>query len=521
MFRLRLANTCVRRFLSACPAKRAAVLDQLQACSSEEQVLEVVGKSQAMLEVKHVGCAVGMLWRFQKAKPDFLRSVGVVKSHPQFLTLRVLAESNVSLMDDCVLVDMLYDCRSVSALVSPGLTDALLDRVGCLLDSEEPPAATPLSIRRAVQFMRDVNLGRRHRALLEKCDRLLLPGIHLTNAEHVCIMLHHYRALHFTSWQFRLAAKQRLTELMDSTTDPWHFAHLFEALYPMASPEVGERSLQRSSSPRHVAMLVRVLTTLPRPRLEPASMACLDAVLPQCDLRDLSSLARAVARVMVQPHRHHHHQGGPTTTTRPGWAYDDPPMRLLQELSRCGRRRLGEARSAHTLLGELQHAGGEWFEETLLEPAMAVLQAMSDQIRLADHFKPHIGSFNPHELVLMAYALVVAGRFPEELMGVNRALCLEHPQLQIHKVLSEVLGGADYTRALVITPYFYTARSFCNNSRHMMGEAMMRKRHLEIMGYRVVQIPHFEWNSMELSTEDSLKGYLKKKLFTESSSSSS
>lgn len=111
MFRLRLANTCVRRSLSACPAKRAAVLDQLQACSSKEQVFEVVGKSQGRLEVNHVGCAMGMLWRFQKTKPDFLRTVGAVKSHPQFLTLRVLAESNVSLMDDCVLVDMLYDCR--------------------------------------------------------------------------------------------------------------------------------------------------------------------------------------------------------------------------------------------------------------------------------------------------------------------------------------------------------------------------------------------------------------------------
>lgn len=263
---------------------------------------------------------------------------------------------------------------------------------------------------------------------------------------------------------------------------------------------------------------------------------------------------------------------------------------------------------------------------------------ISDQLFdvCVQHFKPHIGSFNPHELVLMAYLLVVAGRFPEqvfreifnigflskldeflqtmpdalnmqvrqELMAVNRALCLDYPQLQvpwfhdqycqqlqrrtaaalpgiasspvrrhIHKVLSEVLGGADYTRALVVTPYFYTidfecvldgqqrpvaysklhhlqntdsvaaqwsaetvtnelppgaqrvavdfleARSFCSNSRHMMGKAVMRRRHLEIMGYRVVQIPHFEWNSMELSTEDSLKGYLKKKLFTESSSS--
>lgn len=89
----------------------------------------------------------------------------------------------------------------------------------------------------------------------------------------------------------------------------------------------------------------------------------------------------------------------------------------------------------------------------------------------------------------------------------------------------------------------------------MKGEALMRKRHLEILGYRVVQvrkqrlrlhvvlcisvvvhvcdsakdtrtvtiigvlqIPHFEWNSMELSTQDAWKEYLKKNLFTELSS---
>lgn len=70
---------------------------------------------------------------------------------------------------------------------------------------------------------------------------------------------------------------------------------------------------------------------------------------------------------------------------------------------------------------------------------------------------------------------------------------------------------------------------------------MMKKRHLEILGYHVLQvgrktthytdskllsvvllimqfstqIPHFEWNSMELSTEDAWKEYLRKKIFSE------
>ena len=109
MFRLRLASACVRRSLYTGPGNRDLVLDQLQVCSSEDQVFEVVGRNKAKLAVNHVGCAVGMLWQFQKEKPQLLRTVGAVKSHPQFLTLRVLAENKISLMDDCLLVDMLYD----------------------------------------------------------------------------------------------------------------------------------------------------------------------------------------------------------------------------------------------------------------------------------------------------------------------------------------------------------------------------------------------------------------------------
>lgn len=92
---------------------------------------------------------------------------------------------------------------------------------------------------------------------------------------------------------------------------------------------------------------------------------------------------------------------------------------------------------------------------------------------------------------------------------------------------------------------FLDSKSFCKNSHHIKGEALMRKRHLEILGYRVVQvrkhqfrlhvmlntetmsdceimcffqIPHFEWNSMELSTPDAWKDYLQKIIFKDISS---
>lgn len=244
--------------------------------------------------------------------------------------------------------------------------------------------------------------------------------------------------------------------------------------------------------------------------------------------------------------------------------------------------------------------------------------------------RPHFNAFDPHLLVLFGYSLALASYFPEDLirtifsvnflakldsqldtlsdvlnmrirlrlMELNRAVCLECPefqttwfhdrycqqllnkgnvsigpvQQQIHEILGQLLGGSNYVKAAVFTPYYYftdfecvldkhrkpipyvdqntvflskngrepwrpdkefleekylppggervvieflNAKAFCKNSHHIKGEAAMKKRHLEILGYRVIQIPHFEWNSMELSTKDAWIEYLKQKIFAE------
>ncbi|KAF5894957.1 FAST kinase domain-containing protein 1, mitochondrial, partial [Clarias magur] len=84
------------------------VLGQLQACTEEDQLFEVVSKNKAKLSVNHVSFAVGLLWQFQRDRPEMLRTVNRIRSHPQFLTLRVLAENKISLMDDATVVDILY-----------------------------------------------------------------------------------------------------------------------------------------------------------------------------------------------------------------------------------------------------------------------------------------------------------------------------------------------------------------------------------------------------------------------------
>ncbi|CAH2305714.1 FAST kinase domain-containing 1, mitochondrial [Pelobates cultripes] len=243
------------------------------------------------------------------------------------------------------------------------------------------------------------------------------------------------------------------------------------------------------------------------------------------------------------------------------------------------------------------------------------------------HFLPHLNSFDPHLLVLIGYALAVAEYFPEELiktifnidflgkldaqletlpaalnvrirlrlMQLNRAVCLECPeyqipwfhdrycqqvqrkvngsinsvQRQIHQLLGEILGGINYVKVSVMTPYYHSidfecildknkkpipymdqnmlsadlsklqwgldkqlgetkslppgaqrvavefldSKAFCKNSSHIKGEYIMKKRHLEMLGYHVVQISSLEWNSMELSTKAAWKEYLRKNLF--------
>ncbi|KAK2839772.1 hypothetical protein Q5P01_013512 [Channa striata] len=309
MLRIRGGNTCFRRLIQRATVPRDQVLEQLRVCSVEEEVFDFVGKNKAKLNVQHVSCAVGMLWQFQKEKPQLLRTVEVIKSHPQFLTLRVLAENKITLMNNFMLVDMLYsflrlnvdphdslvqqmvseawlrvdrfqmsslskfaiclndqclqhspllghitsivdkklstidDARilstlmiSISSLVSPRLRDALISRAEHLLDSMDPSHYN--NPRRVVQFLRNMKYS--HRPLLEKCNQIILRNIPRMDADNIGIIMGLYQSLQFNNCNFKVAAKQRLTELINSSTDPFSFTKLFVALAPMASPETRE-----------------------------------------------------------------------------------------------------------------------------------------------------------------------------------------------------------------------------------------------------------------------------------------
>ncbi|XP_049675194.1 FAST kinase domain-containing protein 1, mitochondrial isoform X2 [Accipiter gentilis] len=156
----------------------------------------------------------------------------------------------------------------------------------------------------------------------------------------------------------------------------------------------------------------------------------------------------------------------------------------------------------------------------------------------------------------------------------QRVFCNSSSQINplrqhVHRVLTEILGGSHYARMSVLTPYCYEidfecildenkkplsyvaqntplddvegiclthdikdkgrkalppgaqrialefldSKAFSKDSHHLKGESALKKRHLEMLGYRVVQIPHFEWNSMVLSTKGEQLEYLRRHLY--------
>nr|XP_033800599.1 FAST kinase domain-containing protein 1, mitochondrial isoform X2 [Geotrypetes seraphini] len=768
-----------------------SLLQQLNNCISEDQVFQLVGTNKAKLSVTHVGCAMNMLWKFQKQKPRLLRTIDYIRDHPEFLALRILAENKIDFMDDEALVDVLYNTLrfnvahhdslveqlvvegwrrlarvlavlmvSISGVISQRFQDRLLEKTELLVDACDSIRFN--DVRRILQFLR--NTKHSSYPLLEKCNKILLKKYSEADVENLSIVLGLYQNLQFSNSEFRLLARQRLTEMIDNCDDSFSFTKLFVAVGPCTGPDVRERLeagvllmadefgpqqvlvvasaleemecrnqqliqkvasllhkyievyrpvellkitqalmvlrcqnpkfytqlrkllisyLQVSVIPCDVSMLTRVLAMLPFSRVNDALIAKIATILPQCNLSDLSALAISIVKWVRSDHLYWQSTSG---------MYG----KLLQTLNHCAFQRIQKINDLDVLLEELKYVSGDWLEEILLKEAMMTCQRLIDQITWTNlpefssflirtnflctplldkiasvtlehiqkihpsairgilllftvlnydppqaeqffesciqHVRSHLTTFDPHFLVLLGYTLAVKEYFLEDLikvvfsvdfltkldaqletlpatlnmkirlqlMELNRAVCLECPefqvpwfhdrycqqlqhrgngyvstvQQQIHQMLGEILGGFNYAKVSVLTPYFYAidfecildknkkpllhvdqnmlladlakvqwgqhskllernglppgaqrvavefldSKAFCKNSCHLKGEYAMKKRHLEILGYHVVQIPHFEWNSMELSTKDAWMEYLRRKIFEDTES---
>ncbi|XP_068101666.1 FAST kinase domain-containing protein 1, mitochondrial-like [Hyperolius riggenbachi] len=91
-------------------------------------------------------------------------------------------------------------------------------------------------------------------------------------------------------------------------------------------------------------------------------------------------------------------------------------------------------------------------------------------------------------------------------------MCRSDDQFMENKPLP---AGAE--RYVVI---FLSCTEFCRNSTHLKGYLAVKKRHLEMLGYHVIEIPHYEWYSDTLGTKDAWTNYLRKKIFADNVCSS-
>ncbi|XP_019487153.1 PREDICTED: FAST kinase domain-containing protein 3, mitochondrial [Hipposideros armiger] len=111
--------------------------------------------------------------------------------------------------------------------------------------------------------------------------------------------------------------------------------------------------------------------------------------------------------------------------------------------------------------------------------------------------------------------------------------------------LIDSLGARQYFASKVLTPYCYTIdveikldeegfvlpftvnedvhkrvalcidgpNRFCLNSKHLLGKEAIKQRHLRLLGYKVVQIPYYEIETLKSRLE--LVEYLQRKLFSQ------
>ncbi|XP_062390889.1 FAST kinase domain-containing protein 1, mitochondrial isoform X2 [Sardina pilchardus] len=224
------------RFFRLSPASRDQVMDQLQACSGEDQVLEVVGRHKAKLSVGHVGCAMDRLWHLQKKRPEHLRTIDQVRAHPQFLTLCVLAENKISQMDDDMVVDVLYDAHRLGVESHDSLIQQLVTEAWNRLDRVEMPALSKFTVSLIGQH-------HYHSTLMGEITEIVRQKLHLINDVRV------------------------LSTLM-STVSALASPRLQDALSKKASILLDSMDVNQYNNPRRVVQFMRYSKHMDRELLE-------------------------------------------------------------------------------------------------------------------------------------------------------------------------------------------------------------------------------------------------------------
>uniref|UniRef100_A0A8C0FJB9 FAST kinase domains 1 n=1 Tax=Bubo bubo TaxID=30461 RepID=A0A8C0FJB9_BUBBB len=210
-------------------------------------------------------------------------------------------------------------------------------------------------------------------------------------------------------------------------------------------------------------------------------------------------------------------------------------------------------------------ANEEFFESCIQHLTSNLSCFETHHLVLLGHVLAVAGYFPP-VLIMKIFNVFFLSKLDAQLEGRSRINPLRQ---HVHRMLTEILGGSHYARISVLTPYYYEidfecvldenkkpfscmaqniplddmkrihlrhdikdegrkalppgaqrialefldSKAFSKHSHHLKGEPAVKKRHLEMLGYRVVQIPHFEWNSMVLSTKGEQLEYLRRHLY--------
>lgn len=114
-------------------------------------------------------------------------------------------------------------------------------------------------------------------------------------------------------------------------------------------------------------MLVHVLSNLPSLYVDEAVVTQIDAVLPQCNLNQLSSFTIDLLKWMKHPKPNQK-------------SYSGPYGSLLQKVNSCAFQRLERINNLDLLLKEFKYLHGKWFQEVLLGKTIVALHQLRDQI---------------------------------------------------------------------------------------------------------------------------------------------
>lgn len=125
--------------------------------------------------------------------------------------------------------------------------------------------------------------------------------------------------------------------------------------------------LEASVVPSEICILVCALSMLPSSRLDQTVLSRLEAILPQCDFKELSDIAVSLLRWIQNDH-----------TCLAGPARQQ--LNLLRKLDHRGHHRLQQSTSLDLLWEDLKALKGEWLQESLVEESVAALEHFVDEI---------------------------------------------------------------------------------------------------------------------------------------------